>query len=340
MLSPIRPDDGKQALCYDIQTLVMGGSAFRYLYAAIELRIFETLKSRPLSAGELATVSGIDSVRAPVLLRGLLHLGLLVENANELHPCDMICGMMVSGEWHVFRCWIRFEAMIAARDHVRFVSVLRGQSEREQTLYRALERDPGLKSLFYEYMSAWSSQALPTLFSHVTRLLVHLGVVLDVGGGDGTVAKALLDGRFAEQVLLLDLQSPCSGLGDGRGNLKYYQQDFFDSTWPIDVDTVLFCHQLMIWSDVEVQGLLRRAQGSLRRGGRIVIFESMGGWRPSATTFAVLDSVYFQCNGAGRGWVRFPEDYVRVASPLGLREVGRTESVSWTSHVALTLEQT
>lgn len=102
---------------------------------------------------------------------------------------------------------------------------------------------------------------------------------LDIGGGDGTVAEALLreDHSLSCDVFNLPSIAPLvidrarnAGL---EGRLGFFGGDFLNEPLPAGYDVLSFIRVLHDWPADVARSLLRKAKQALAPGGRIIVCE-------------------------------------------------------------------
>lgn len=99
--------------------------------------------------------------------------------------------------------------------------------------------------------------------------------VLDVAGGSGVYARALLERRQGLRAAVLERppvdQAARTILGDlGEDRLEVLSGDMFVDQLPAGFDLHLFSHVLHDWSEREVRGLIASSHAALAPGGWLV----------------------------------------------------------------------
>lgn len=139
-------------------------------------------------------------------------------------------------------------------------------------------------------------------------------VVCDVGGGDGTLLRALVDLVPDLTGVLVDLphvveRAPSHPRVEHRGG------DAFE-VLPAGADTYLFVNVLHDWADREARQLLRRASEAMPAGGRVVVVEGDAGAAATNDIVAATDVLMAALTPGGRE--RDHTDVARLASTAGL----------------------
>ncbi|KAJ9686221.1 hypothetical protein PVL29_015227 [Vitis rotundifolia] len=100
-----------------------------------------------------------------------------------------------------------------------------------------------------------------------------LNSLVDVGGGTGTVAKAIANAFPHLNCTVLDLPHVVAGL-QGSQNLNYFAGDMFEAIPP--ADAILLKWILHDWSDEECVKILKRCREAIpskENGGKVIIID-------------------------------------------------------------------
>jgi len=328
----------------DFTISMMGHSAFQYLYSGLELGLFELLFGKPgRTRDDIADSLQLEDLPGRCLLFGLTALGLIRKYDEVYSNSVLIDDICRAGKLDFVKKVARFQALIVYPGQLDFLESLHLNSNvglrrfrgEESHLYARLTDDPVLQKVFFEFMSAWSAEALPLLVDAVDfgscRRLV------DVGGGDGTIAVGLAEAYPHLRVQLLDSPRVCAlaqeriashGLTE---RVQVVSRDAFKGDFPTDSDCFLFAHFMVIWSPEENIALLKKAYEALPSGGRVVIFNSMASDEEDGPLFAALDSAYFMAVPAAGGLIYSRKDYTAWLEVAGFRETLNMLCESWWS---------
>lgn len=105
--------------------------------------------------------------------------------------------------------------------------------------------------------------------------------VLDVGGGDGALARVLAeeDPRLAIDVYNLETVQPLARArfhgSSAASRLGFVAGDFFAEALPRGYDVLAFVRVLHDWREAQARQLLEKARDALRPGGMVVICEEL-----------------------------------------------------------------
>ncbi|MDU0074643.1 MULTISPECIES: methyltransferase [Bacillus] len=124
---------------------------------------------------------------------------------------------------------------------------------------------------------------VPYLASFLSQHLLSIGqkdvTMLDVGGGDGTMASILVKQHLGLSIDILNLPSACSIIEktlsrwDTMTKITVYPANFLQDNFPKGYDKILFSRILVDWEDVIVCMLLKKAFNALKPKGEIYILE-------------------------------------------------------------------
>lgn len=326
----------------DFTLCMMGHSAFQYIYAALELSLFDLLFHKPgLTRKDIAEMLQLDYLPIRCLLLGLTALGFLQKSEDRYFNTVFVDELHKNNKFDLLLKFSRFQAKIVYPGQIDFLDSLRSNRNAGlqrfagsgKDLYTRIAEDPSLQSIFFEFMSAWSAESLPLLLAGVD--LREVRQITDVGGGDATIAVGLAQAYPHLKVKLIDIPSVCSlaqnrisasGLAD---RVQALNRNVFEEDFPSDSDCFLFAHFLVIWSPEENIKLLRKAYSALPQGGRVIIFNSMASDDEDGPLFAALDCAYFIAVPSQGGLIYSQRDYEMWLEMAGFREIQSVPCKSW-----------
>ncbi len=301
----------------DLEKLILiagGHSAFQLLWAGVQQGVFDQLSENPgMDRAELCEKIGLQDYPAQILLTGLTALGLIRKDGDMYFNAPLTEQMLVSGKEGSGAPILGWQAQIVYPGLKHFVESLRQSTNvgleefpgQGNTLYERLTSHPGLEQVFQDAMCALSLQANDHLrhaydfsrFSHIA----------DIGGGDGTNAIALAKHYPDLRVTVFDYPSVCeiarqkvaeAGLGD---RVSVCPGDLMRDPFPPDIDSVIYCHVLPIWSQENMLKLLGKTHASLPKGGSALIFNMMGNDDETGPLSTALGNLYFLAIASGQG---------------------------------------
>lgn len=328
--------------------LLFGHSAFQYLHAGCELGLFDHLAKAPgASLPEVGRALALAPHSARGLLFGLSALGLVQADAGRYRNGGAVAGMMADGQWETFKISVRFEAKVGYLGQIDLVESLRTASNAGlrrfpgsgPDLYHRLAESAELREIFYEFVSAWSKMAIPKMIKAVD--LSGVGRVLDVGGGDATIAIAMAEALPRLNVTVLELAENAD-VPRGRiraagldARVDVVERDMFAAPFPRGYDCVSFVHQLVIWPEDKNQQLIERAYECLPSGGKVVIMSSMSDDGEAGPVISAMDSAYFLSTPVFGGLIYPWKDYEGWLQKAGFVDIKRHRLDGWTPHGAI-----
>ncbi|CAN0896768.1 Probable O-methyltransferase 3 [Linum grandiflorum] len=141
-----------------------------------------------------------------------------------------------------------------------------------KTFWEFAGNQPQLNGFFNDAMASDARLVTTVLVNECKSAFEGLGSLVDVGGGTGTVAKAIA-GAFPElDCTVLDLPHVVDGL-ENTGNLKFVGGDMF-----VEIpaaDAVLLKWILHDWNDEECVKILKKSKEAIqgREGGKVIIID-------------------------------------------------------------------
>lgn len=326
--------------------ILFGHAAFQYLNAACELQLFELLADHgPLTKPEIKTKLGLADRATDVLLLGTTALGLTVRDHDGTYSAASVVADLQQGDdWQRFKDTVAFEQYVVYEGQLDFTESLRTNSNvglrrirgTGRDLYHRLSENPHLESVFYRYMRSWSELANAHMVEQLD--LSSATKVLDCGGGDAVNAIALAQANPHLSATVFEIPATEAiaqkkiAQADLSDRVSVIRGDMFADPFPTGFDTIMFAHQLVIWTLEENTFLLRKAYAALPEGGRVVIFNSMSNDAGDGPVVAALDSVYFAALPAEGGMIYSWEQHEQCLREAGFRDFERAACPGWTPH--------
>jgi SAM-dependent methyltransferase len=248
------------------------------LCAAAELRLLDAL---PATAARVAEQRALRPDRCTRLLRALAELGLVTREDDTWRATRR--GALLQSAHPLS---LRDAALHWGRDCYRLweelPSALRQESDWEPPrFFEALATDPERVASYHRAMATYARHDYVDLADHLPAL-TH-GVVLDAGGGSGTLLSELLRRRPGLQGVLLERPEVARSVEvppDLRERLTVLPGDLF-APWGTRADAVILARVLHDWEDEDALRILHRAREALRPGGRVhvveMVLKDMGG---------------------------------------------------------------
>ncbi|KAK4425099.1 Trans-resveratrol di-O-methyltransferase [Sesamum alatum] len=263
------------------------------LKCAAELGIPDVIHKHggPMTLRELVdALTGVDKSKADCLyrlMRILVHSGFFVlEKLNSsnvegysLTPASrllvgdnpfsvkpfVLCELdpILTDPWQQLGRWFQ-----NTEDQTAFHTANNGISFWEQK-----ERNPRYSHLFDQGMSSDTAMVADVITRDCRQVFEGLDSLVDVGGGTGTLAKAIADAFPQIHCTVLDLAHVVAGL-EGTRNLEYVEGDMFEFIPPSNA--VLLKWILHDWSDEECIKILKKCKEAITsndKSGKVIIID-------------------------------------------------------------------
>ncbi|KAH9742749.1 O-methyltransferase ZRP4 [Citrus sinensis] len=136
--------------------------------------------------------------------------------------------------------------------------------------------EPKINNFFNEAMASDARLATSVVIHKCKDVFEGLNSLVDVGGGTGTVAKAIAKAFPNLECTDFDLPHVVNGLESDLANLKYVGGDMFEAIPP--ADAVLFKWILHDWNDEECVKILKKCKEAITsdvKKGKVIIIDMM-----------------------------------------------------------------
>lgn len=294
------------------------------IYVAAKLRVADHLKDGPHTIAELATASGTHAPSLYRVMRALASIGVFAEDKNgrfSLTPMaeslrtdtpNSVCTLAImTGEDWWWRAWGQI-----------IHSVHTGKSSFEHVhgmrFFEYMAKNPEAGTVFDGAMTAYTVQTAVQVA--VAYPFPAAGVVVDVGGGHGVLAAAILEHHPGMRGILFDLPSTVEasqnlmaskGLA---GRCQVVGGNFFEAI-PEGGDVYILKHVVHDWDDEHVIRVLRNCYRAVPPDGKLLLVEMVipPGNQPFLGKFLDL-GMMMMANGARE---RTQEEYRNLLSSAG-----------------------
>jgi len=313
------------------QLIVNGPALFNAIVAGYELNVFGNLSlTGGLDLEALVERIGIPRPQLRALMFALCSTELISRRDGIYRNSDLAEAFFVLDgpeSWkHILSGWQRiyypaFQHLTASMREGRNVALdlLPGEGE---TLYQRLAVDPELEGILHRAMSAFTLQSMGGLLDNVD--LAATRHLLDVGGGDGTTAMALVRHNTHLRITILDVPT-VAALANGETSeatrICIVPGDFFEASFPADVDGVLFSHVLEIFDEHQIRTLLKKAFDVLPSGGKVMIYGFLSSEDETSGVFGARLALYLNVLASGRGMAYSAHDYESAMRDVGFLNV-------------------
>jgi len=319
-----------------LTTVLLGHNAFQYMRAGVELGLFDYLEGHPdASRDDIGKELNLQERSLDILLLGVTSLHAIDRTELGYRNSPAISELITDGHWELVKAVVGFEAYITYAGLADFTESLRENRNvglrrfpgSGLTLYHRLTEDPELLQIFYHFMGTWSAVASKHLIRYAD--FGPSRSVLDIGGGDATMAVAVAGANPDVRVTVLELAGvaelarkriEAAGLSD---RVEATAGDIFADSYPDGHDTIMFVHQLQIWPQDRNTKLLTTAYAALPPGGRVIIMNSMSEDTGDGPLMAALASPFFAAV-AGEGGMIYPwKKYEESLAVAGFHQIER-----------------
>jgi hypothetical protein len=253
------------------------------VYVAAKLGLADRLRDGPRTAAEVAAETASHPPSLYRLLRALASVGVFAQDSQGrfgLTPLDNCLRSDVPGSQ-------RAMAIMAGEEHYAaygelLFSVQTGRTGFEkvfgQPVFDFLSQHPEQARLF--------DQAMVSVHGRETGAMLDaydftgVGVLADIGGGNGSVLTAVLARYPAMRGILFDLpgvaeRAKTSIVAAGMaGRCEVVGGSFFESV-PPGADAYLLRHIIHDWNDEQCGRILRNIHQAMGEGGRLLVVESL-----------------------------------------------------------------
>jgi hypothetical protein len=244
-----------------------GALVTRALGVAADLRVAQALSAGPRSSAELARESGVDADALHRVLRALASDGIFEETEPGVFRNTAASEVLARDGWddfaHLFAGpWLQAVAALDASGEASFPRV------HGDEFWAWLAAHPGERAAFDRAMAQGWQSRLDRLESVDWR---GDEVIVDVGGGNGSLLCALLERHPCMRGIVFDLPETVrneQALGD---RCRFVQGSFFDSVPHGDVH--LLSTILHDWDDGMAQRILERVRAA--SGERLVVLDGV-----------------------------------------------------------------
>ncbi|KAL8505567.1 hypothetical protein ACS0TY_016708 [Phlomoides rotata] len=146
-----------------------------------------------------------------------------------------------------------------------------------RSFWELMGEDARMNKVFNEGMSCDTELLMSTVIVKNHVHFQELESMVDVGGGTGTMARAIAHAFPGIKCTVLDLPHVVQGL-QGTPNLKFMEGDMFNAI--PSAQAIFFKHILHDWSDQECIQILTKCKEAIpskEKGGKVIIIDMVVG---------------------------------------------------------------
>jgi demethylspheroidene O-methyltransferase len=307
-----------RARARELFDLVAGFVYSQWLFACVELKLFERLAAAPMTAEQLAAESKLPQLSAQRLLDAATSLGLTQPRGEDAS------GQRRYGLGPLGAAMVGNDAVTAMVQHHR---ALYADLADPLTLLRG-ERGGGELARYWAYAGGHADDRAPGALGETvtapysalmaaTQPLVAGQVLdaypigrhrrlLDLGGGEGVFAAAALARAPKLEAMVFDLPA-VAGLARARfarlglaQRAQAFGGDFHRDALPAGADIVSLVRVIYDHDDEPALAILRAARRALPPGGTLLLAEPMAGTAGAEPMGAAYFGMYLMAMGSGR----------------------------------------
>jgi ubiquinone/menaquinone biosynthesis C-methylase UbiE len=260
---------------------MLGGFAVTHsIYAAAKLGIADRLDAGPRTAEELAALTGVHAPSLYRLLRALASLGVFTETAPATFALTPMAERLRTGAPDSLREWAIVTGEIAARSFGELMHSLHtGQPVFQFVfglpIFEYLEAHPETAAVFDRHQA----QGGRALHAAVARSvdLDATETIIDLGGGNGSLAAAILERHPGLRALIFDLphvieRARATADPTPASRCELVAGSFFEHV-PPDGDVYLLSRVLHNWDDDQAATILGNCRRAMRSDARLLVIE-------------------------------------------------------------------
>ncbi len=288
--------------------LLFGYQRTQLLHAAAELGLADLLAAGPRPLAELAAATTTHAPSLARLLRALAAHGLFAEREDgqfETTPLaallqagtpDSLSAMVLAEGGDFYPLW--GDLLHSVRTGETAFAHLHGMSNWE---YR--ERHPEVNDRFNAYMGDLTRQKVAAVLAH--HRFPDAGLLVDVGGGDGTLLAAVLRDYPGLRGVLFDLPHVAEGAtarfaaAGVADRCAVAGGDFFAAV-PAGGDRYVLSTVLHDWDDEHAAALLRQCRRAMAATARLLVIERVLPEDNSSPVGRLRDLHMLVANAGGR----------------------------------------
>ena len=276
------------------------GAAHTHIIGALaRLRIADHVADQPRSLADLAAAAGAVPDRLDRLLRAATVLGLVRRTADGMITMTEVgaCLRTGPGSLRDFALMLSAPGQLRPMEHLS--EAVRGEPAAEaalgQSVWDYYRAHPDEGAAFAGAMSGVSAMIAGQVAA--VAAVADCQRIVDVGGGYGTLLRALLATAPQAQGVVLDLPEVV-GAAPAAERIQFTAGDFLISV-PTGGDVYVLCHVLHDWDDPDAQRILGVCRHAATAGSRLLIVEAVLADEPGPVMPELLD-VHMMVMSGGR----------------------------------------
>lgn len=319
---PIRTTLLERALFYQLNVApaplldLAGVLSYQALSTAVQLRLFEALQERPLTAAEVAGQLAAQERGIQAFLQALTTTGYVNEKDGRYANSPSTSKWLLDEEIFDMEAAVFYWNAAVGKLWPPAADIIR-TGERPFHFYEWVEAQPELSHAFQTMMVTSAKLTAPDI---AKKLALPAGEkrLLDIGGGHGMFSAMFcqhypgLEATILDSPAALETARQVVAQQEMTGRIKIQEGDLWEVDWGQGYDAVLLFNLMHHFSLEANEKLLQMAAGALESGGQVAILEQIEGKVSGSASNAFVQLIALQYYLAVDG---------RVFSKDGLRDL-------------------
>lgn len=283
------------------------------LFACVELDVLQSLVHEPSEADALLQDSGLDTDARHRLLESASAIDLIQRQADGRYRLGAL-GAALMANTHLLPM-IRHHALFYSDLSDPVERLRNGRGGGQLGRFWAYSGIPGDNVVEADSVADYSAlmSATQTMVAEQVLNAIDLSrfdTLLDVGGGSGAFARAVLENKPDVQVSVFDLPAVVERQTSEDSPITWHGGSFIDDPIPRGYDAISLVRILHDHDDPVVRTLLTRVHDALEPGANLIIAEPLAS-TPGAETVGAYFHFYLHAMGSGR-----PRSFAELQSML------------------------
>ncbi len=259
----------------ELMRRLAGKWAVQAIATAAELGIADVLAEGPRTSEALAASLGCQPDPLARLLRALAGEGLVELGVDDRYALTPLGDALRTGRLRELAVWLGSAAQWDPW-HALTHTIRTGEPAFEhvhgQGLYEYLASHPEDAARYDAAIDAFTRATAHALADRCD--LNAVGTIADIGGGRGTLLRALLERAPNLRGILFDLEHVVAAARDLPDRCQTVAGDFFESV-PSGADVYVLKHILHNWGDDDALRILSSCKAAVPASGRVWVVEAV-----------------------------------------------------------------
>jgi hypothetical protein len=318
-----------QAAGAAVLRMIQGLHISRAVYVAAKLGISDLLADGPRPSAELAQLTKAHAPSLYRVLRLLAALNVLREQPPGQFALTLLGERLQTGVPGSLRNWAMLTDQLGGlRPFDRILdTVMSGEAGLKLAFdvasFEFLAKNPAAAVSFQAAMSERTAAFAPSVGA--TYDFSRMSLIVDVGGGRGTLLASVLTEQPHLHGILFDLPEGVAGAAEvlraaGVADRCAIESGDFFVAVPSGGDGYLLANVLHDWDDERSLAILRNCRLAIHGGGRVLIVERMIFSDPERSLSTLLSDLNMLVLTGGQE--RTEEEYARLFAGADLRLTG------------------